>query len=562
MFVVFTLGFAGIFARLVLLQVKDASAYQELAKEQRVREVALPAERGSVLDRNLRELAISLPAKAIYADPRFVTRAASTARVVASSLDLSFRDVLEALRDRERRFVYLARGVDLATAGALEARALPGIGFLDESRRHYPAGDLASQVLGFVGVDGTGLEGLEREYQATLAGRPGRHVVEAGPDGTLIPQASMREVPPEPGKDLVLTLDSEIQYWAQKSLAEAVEANEAKGGSVLVMHPATRDILAMANFPTFDPNRFERARSGRVRNRAVTDVYEPGSVNKVITAAAAIEERVVRLDQRLPVPDSYRLYDKIFHDAHPHRTERMTLTDIIAVSSNVGAIKVARMLGQDRFARYLRSFGFGQRTGVRFPGESPGILSPPEDWWGTSMGTIPIGQGIAVTALQMANVYATIAAGGVWRQPRLVRGITDSDGGFSPAPLGKTRRVVTPATARTVARILAYAVRAGTGEEAEIPSFWVAGKTGTARKPRTDARGYADSYVASFIGFVPASRPALVVAAVLDEPSTVFGGVAAAPLFREVARFALSRLRIAPAPRPQAPPHAPPGQLG
>jgi cell division protein FtsI (penicillin-binding protein 3) len=554
--VLFAVALSGIMMRLVQLQVRDAPSYQALARDQRVRTIRLPAERGSLFDRNGQELALSLPAKAVYADPRLVSRPAATARIVADTLSLDFAQVYAALH-RSGPFVYLARGVDPQTAAVLEARHLAGIGFLSESHRHYPAKDLAPQVLGFVGVDGTGLAGLELQYQSLLAGRAGREVVEADPRGLLIPQGANDDVPPVPGDDLVLTIDRELQYRAQTALARAVRRNQAKGGTVIVMDPRNGEILAMADYPWFDPNRFAEGDPQALRNRAVTDAYEPGSVNKVITAAAALEEEVLTLNQRLKIGSSYRLYTKTFHDAHPHPSRAMTLADIIAYSSNVGAIEVASLLGKERFYSYLQRFGLTQRTGVGFPGESAGILPPPRRWSGTSMGTIPLGQGIAVTPLQMAAVYATIANGGIWAQPRLVRGILGADGQLRPSA-SRSRRVISPTTAESLTRMLAYAVRVGTGKEAQIPGFWVAGKTGTARKVKEDGTGYSLKYVASFIGFVPAANPAVVVAAVLDEPSTVYGGVAAAPLFRDVAHFAMTRLRIAPAPRLPIPPHAVP----
>lgn len=557
LFILLAFGFSGILVRLVQLQVGDARSYRALAREQRVRTISLPAARGSVFDRNGEELALSLPAKAVYADPRLVTQPAATARIVADTLKVDFAGIYAALH-RPGPFVYLARGVDLPSAAALEARHLAGIGFLRESHRYYPANDLAPQVLGFVGVDGAGLAGLELEYQSLLAGRPGNQVVEADPRGVLIPQGANAEVPSIPGDDLVLTIDREVQYRVQTALAHAVRRNHARGGTVIVMNPSSGEILAMADYPSFDPNRFAQGDPQALRNRAVTDAYEPGSVNKVITAAAAIEEKVLKLKERLKVAPSYRLYTKTFHDAHSHPTEAMTLADIIAYSSNVGTIEVASLLGRSRFYSYLQRFGLTQRTGVGFPGESPGLLPPPEQWSGTSMGTIPLGQGIAVTPLQMAAVYATIANKGVWVQPRLVDGVVGSDGRMRRPAAPKTRRVVSADTAATVAQMLAYAVRVGTGKEAQISGFWVAGKTGTARKVNESGTGYSSKYVASFIGFAPAANPAVVVAAVLDEPSTVYGGIAAAPLFRDVARFALARLRIAPAPRLPVPPHAVP----
>lgn len=556
------LALGGILFRLVVLQVGNAQAYQDMAIGQRLKTVTLSAERGTILDRNGRPLAMSLPAKAVFADPVVVENPSTEARTIASILGLPWREVERQLQPATRpdgeqlRFVYLKRGVDIQTARRLEAKHLPGIGFADESRRRYPSEDLASQVLGFVGTDGKGLAGLELQYEGVLAGRPGERAFEVGNDGTFIPQATNEATAPAPGSDLMLTIDQNIQYRAETALARAVRSNGAKGGTVIVMDPRTGDILAMANAPTFDPSRFGDYRSSRWLNGAVARVYEPGSVNKVITASAAIEDRAVSLTERFSVPDTYRLYDKVFRDAHSHPTEAMTLGDILAYSSNVGTIQVAARLGKDRFAQYLDRFGFGRRTGLGFPGESPGILAPADEWWGTNMGTIPIGQGIAVTPLQMASVYATIANGGVWVQPRLVKATVGPTGRETPAAASRTRRVVSEATARAVTRMLAYAVEVGTGTAGQVDGYWVAGKTGTAQKPRPGALGYSDKYVASFIGFLPASNPSLVVAAILDEPETVFGGVASAPLFAEVAHAAVARLRIPPAAKPALPAHA------
>ena len=553
--VIMALGLGGILSRLVLLQVKDSSAYQDRARRQRVRSIVIPATRGTIFDRNGEELAMSLPAKAVVADPALIEKPGAEARTVASILHLPYRQVYAAMT-RRGHFGYIARGVDERRASALEDRHLAGIGFLDESRRRYPGGALAPQVLGFVNVDGNGLAGLEQQYQSSLAGRAGHEIIEADPHGVLIPQGANVDVPPVPGDDLLLTIDRGIQFQAQSYLAAAVRKNRAKGGTVIVMDPQSGEILAMATYPWFDPNDFGSADPDHIRNRAVTDVYEPGSVNKVITAAAAVEQRLLGAQRTLTVPDHLEIYGKTFHDAHEHGAEPMTLADIITYSSNVGTIKVAQMLGKDRLAAYLHRFGLGTKSGLGFPGESGGILPAAHDWYGSIMGTIPIGQGVAVTPLQMLSVYATVANGGVWVQPQLVRGIVGRDGGVKPSPPPETRQVISARTANTVTQMLAYAVDVGTGTEAQIPGFWVAGKTGTARKPLQDARGYSDEYVASFMGFVPAGRPALVVAAVLDEPATMFGGIAAAPLFRDIARFALARLRVAPASKLPFPVHA------
>jgi len=561
LFVVLILGFTGIAVRLGFLQVRDADAYSALALQQRLRTLEPPAERGAILDRDGHELAMSLDAVAVYADPSLIPHPAKVAARLAPLLHKRPADLLADLHGGSPRFVYLARQVDTRAADRIKAMDIPGIGFLHDSKRYYPNGVTAPQVLGFVGVDGEGLSGLELQYDKELTGRPGREVLEVDPAGHPIPLGENRDRPPVPGEDVVTTIDREIQYRVQLALAQAVKENHAKGGTVIVMDPHTGDILAMATYPSFDPSHFTRYKDPhRLQNPAMVSVYEPGSVNKVITASAAIQEGLVRPTDQFPVPDYIAIDPSecpecLFHDAHAHPTEQMTIADIIAQSSNVGTIKLAQRIGSTTLAQYLARFGLGQPTGVGFPGEQDGIMPPLPDWTPASMGTIPVGQGIAVTPLQMAAVYAAVANHGVWIQPRLVRGFVDGDGRFHAAPPAETRRVVSTATADEVTQILSWAVDAGTGTNAQIPGFWVAGKTGTAQIPKEHGGGYSNQYVASFIGFTPASDPQLVIAAIIDRPVTEYGALAAAPLFKQIGQWAIARLRIAPAPRPNIPPH-------
>lgn len=558
------LALSAIVVRLVLIQrtrAPDGRALRAYGYDQRVQPIELPAWRGQILDRNGEPLAISLEARDIYADPRSVRDPFGTAERLARALGTPAREVLPALLDDPRdpgddTFAWVARHVDEAEARRIEAMGLPGIGLLPSSRRSYPAAAVAAQVLGFVGTDGWGLAGLEAAYDDVLAGTPGERVQETDPTGRPIAHGVSIVRPPVPGSDLVTTIDRALQFASEEACAEAVRANRAKGGIVIVMEPSTGEVLAMAVCPSFDPNRFEDFGEERWRNRAVADAFEPGSVNKVITASAAIEEGVVPLDRGFIVPDEMRIGGFTIHDAHPHPPERMTLADIVARSSNIGAVEVARLLGEERMAAYLARFGYGRRTGIGLPGESAGLVPPLDAWSATSLATMAYGQGLSVTPLQMAAVYATIANGGVWVRPRLVAGTVGPDGVLTPAPPSPRRRVVSRATAELVTRMLAYAVEDGTGALARIPGFQVAGKTGTARKPYEDRPGYGDRYVASFIGFFPASRPEVVIAAILDEPATVYGGVAAAPLFQAVARYAIRHLGIAPGRPVPAPPHA------
>jgi len=323
------------------------------------------------------------------------------------------------------------------------------------------------------------------------------------------------------------------------------------------MDPSTAEVLAMASHPWFDPNAFEDAPSATYRNRAVTDAYEPGSTNKVITAAAAIQERAIPLGTRLTVPWTMPVGDYVIHDSQPHQPMQMTLGDIVAESSNIGAVMVADRVGASVLATYLARFGLGRATGIGFPGESNGIIPQLDQWNDTILATTAYGQGIAATPLQMVSVYSTIANGGRWVQPKLVRGTIGSDGSLEPYEGAPARRVVSAGTARMVTRMLAYAVQDGTGTNAQIPGYQVAGKTGTARIPTGDGSGYlGGQYIASFIGYLPAGDPEVVVAAILDRPAAVYGGLAAAPLFKRVALAAIARLDIAPADRVPLPPHA------
>jgi cell division protein FtsI (penicillin-binding protein 3) len=409
--------------------------------------------------------------------------------------------------------------------------------------------------LGLVDVDGKGISGLETQYQTALAGTPGERTAELSADGLPISSGLDTLTEPVPGTTLVTTLDRQMQFMAQTALERAVRANGALGGTVVVMDPRSGDVYAMATYPWFDPNDFSNAPQDAMRNRAVTDAFEPGSVNKIITAAAALETGSVGLDQRFRVPSSMRVGPFTIYDSHVHPVETMTLGDIIAESSNIGAALVANEVGNEQLGAYMQRFGYGQPTGVGFPGEASGVLLPSSQWDEVIRATVSYGQGISVTPMQMAGVYATIANGGRWIQPRLVKAFEGADGTLRQAPEQRTRRVVSTATADLLTRMLAYVVEDGTGAEAQIPGYQVAGKTGTSRK-LDDSGHYVQRYMASFVGFLPASDPRVVIAVSIDEPRTVYGGLAAAPLFQEIARYAIQRLSIPASPPVALPPHA------
>jgi cell division protein FtsI (penicillin-binding protein 3) len=551
-----SLALVGILVRLTVLQVSQASELRERAVDQRVRTVALPAQRGEILDRSGERLALSVPASDVYADPRYVADPWGTATRLSPLLGDSV-GVLVGKLTTDSTFVYLARQVELDVADRIADLELPGIGLLEVSKRYYPAGPVAGQVLGFVGLDGDGLEGLELQYQTLLAGIPGDRMQELDPSGKPIVGGVDVERPPVAGASLVTTIDRDLQFQAQAALEDAVASQGAEGGTVIVMDPRTGEVLAMASYPWFDPNAFEEARPRTYRNRAVTDMFEPGSTNKVITAAAAVQEEALPLDERLPVAWTMRVGGFTIHDSHPHGVTRMMLGDIIAQSSNIGVVHVANRVGASDMAAYLSRFGLGSATGVGFPGEANGITVPFHRWDEAVLATTSYGQGIAATPLQMASVFATIANDGRWVQPRLVDATIAADGTRHEAPMSSTRRVVSASTARIVSRMLAFAVEHGTGTNARIPGYQVAGKTGTARIPLKDRPGYeVGQYVASFIGYLPAGDPEVVVAAILDRPAQGYGSLAAAPLFQRVARAAITQLNIEPSDPLPPPPHA------
>ncbi len=548
--------------RLVDIQVLSAPLYREKARKQTERDLELPAERGKVYDRTGEPLAISLPTATIVANPRQIAEAGDKVDVgeLARTLSGVLRepvDEIEALLRKDRGFVYLARQEPHDLGVRVAALDLPGVQVLDEPKRTYPAGPLGSQIIGFAGTDNVGLSGLERQYDSLLAGLPGRMVAQRAPQGLEISSAPRIGEPPVAGTDLVLTLDSEVQATTERQLARAVKRYKAKGASAVVIDVDTNEILAMASLPNYEPRRIGTAPAYARRNRVVTDAYEPGSVNKAVTAAAALEEGVITPRTSMKIGSSYTVAGKTFTDTHG--IARGTLADIIRESSNIGSIKLAERVGPEKLHDYLVRFGYGRATALAFPGETDGLLADPEDWSGTRLPTVAIGHGVAASLLQVAQVYATIARGGVYRDPVLVRGTVGSDGTLVPAAAGESRRAVSQRTATVLSRMLVDVVDDGTGTRAAVPGYQVAGKTGTAQKPREGRPGYEPgAYVGSFVGYAPADRPEVVIAVSVDEPrTTYYGGSTAAPLFSEIMTFTLGHRRVPPS-DPEALEDAPP----
>ena len=538
----------GIVYRLVQLQVRDHEYYSARAQGQHHRKVELQAPRGTIFDARGRELAVSLEVDSVWVDPSRVEDPAALAKQLSQVLDIDRKALIRNMSEA-REFAWVARLLDPPQAEAVRELRIPGVGYLKESKRYYPMRRVASQVVGFAGVDSRGLEGIEGAYNDLVAGKAARRDVlrDARRGTVLLPALSFRD--PQPGDDLYLTIDVWIQYLLEKELAAAVNETEAKGGTAVILDPESGAILAMASIPTFDPNRFGDYRREQWKNRVVTDAFEPGSTFKMVTAAAALEANLVDPTDIFDCENgSIVVKGKRIHDHHPF--DQLTFREVIAKSSNVGAIKVGLMAGESTLYEQIRKFGFGRLTGVDLPGESAGLLQPLDRWHRRAAAYISFGQGLSVTALQMATAFAAVANGGLVVRPYVLEAV-GKDGvrapvGDKPEVVG---RAVSPSTARTLERMLEAVVEEGTGRKAAIEGYRVAGKTGTAQKA-AETGGYAQGrYIASFVGFAPARRPSLVGLVALDEPNPkrgYHGGDVAAPVFSAVVGPALLYLGIPP----------------
>jgi cell division protein FtsI (penicillin-binding protein 3) len=483
---------------------------------------------------------MSVRQKTVWADPRAVERPRAAALALSPILGVDVVELQEKL-DGPGAFVYLARQVDLETAAEVEALHLPGVSLVDESKRFAPAGSLARSIVGGVDLDGGGISGLERQFDGSLLGVPGRLEIEKGLDGRTIAVGRQRVTAAQRGSDLVLSLDRSLQYEVERALADEMARNNSLHATAIVMDPTTGEILALANLGRDE----DGTPVATGENRALTVTFEPGSVNKVITVAGALEEGLMRPDTTLNVPDHLQVSTHRFSDHDPHPPKEWTVTDILTQSSNVGTIKIAQQLGVPKVKEYLRRFGLGQPTGLGLPNETSGIMKFGR-WDGTDIGSIPIGQGVGVNALQMLQVFNTLANGGVWVEPRLVREVVEPDGTVTKLPPPKSHRVVSPKTAKEMTAMMTNVVKVGTGVNAAIPGYTVAGKTGTPRK--TEGRAYKiGAYVPSFIGFVPAESPRLSAVVVMDEPRPLYyAGQVAAPVFARIQQYALRLFRIPP----------------
>lgn len=539
LFAAFLLCFLVIVGRAFWLQGVQGGALASEALSQQSEIVTVPGLRGSLLDRSGSELAASEDAATIYATPYQVENPPRAAEKIASILELDKGDVLRDLT-ADSGFSYIAHKVSLEQAGRIERLGLEGIGELPDSRRTYPQGEMAGQVVGAVGSENQGLTGLEAGEESVLQGEDGERRIVTDALGDPIRLETVNEA--SDGEDIQLTLDPLIQKETERALAGVGESYSPKGATAIVMDPHSSKILAMANWPPVDPNDLSTASNDDLINRATGFTYEPGSTFKAFTVAAALEEKLVTPTSSFVLPPTIQVADRVIEDSHPRGTETLSVAEILAHSSNVGAVTIGLEVGAEKFSRWINRFGFGRPTGVQFPAEEQGLVPELDEYSGSSMGNLPIGQGLSVTPMQMMAGYAAIADDGILKQPQLIERVGDEE-----VHEPKGHRVIDADVAAQVREMLEGVLApGGTASEVSVPGYTLAGKTGTAEVAENGT--YSETkYVASFIGFAPASDPKFLAAVIVDQPQgEIYGGSVAAPAFGEIASFALPYLGVAP----------------
>jgi cell division protein FtsI (penicillin-binding protein 3) len=544
LFACFLLLFTIALVRAAWLQAVQGGDLRADAQSQQTETVSIPGVRGTIYDRTgTHQLALSEDAVSVFATPYQIENAPRTASKLAAALGEDESDVLELIANDESGFEYVARKVDLPTADEIEKLELPGIGLLPDSRRIYPEGELASQVIGTVGIDNQGLTGLEAAEDDVLGGDDGERIVTRDALGEELERSTTD--PSAAGADLRLTIDASIQATTERVIQEIGETSQPRAATAIVMDPQTSEVLAMANWPSVDPYNLDEAQPEDLTNMATSFTYEPGSTFKAFTVGASLEEGLITPKTAFDLPPVLQVADRTIEESHPRGYATMSVADILAQSSNVGAVKIGLQLneerGNDTFDGWIRKFGFGTPTGIDFPGEEQGIVLTPEEYSGSSMGNLPLGQGLSVTPIQIANGYAAIANGGILRTPKLVI----SENG-EPVETAEGVRVMSKQNAARLREMLEGVLEAGgTASAVEVPGYVLAGKTGTAQKV-VDGEYSESEYVGSFVGFAPAEDPRLLVTVVVDSPTigSYYGGDVAAPAFGEIANFALPYLGV------------------
>ena len=545
-FIVFIIFYFLLIYRLYNIQVLQQGKYKELARQEHLTSLSIDGERGNIYDRNLNKLALNVPTKSLFAIPFKIKNPLDAARKISSILNLKSDDVFDKLTQK-KSFVWIKRKCEDCEVSDINNLKIDGLHFLNENKRYYPNKKLASNLIGFVGIDNQGLEGLELFFENTLKSIPGLTILERDASGGKIPLSIKKSNESKNGESIVLTIDNVIQYITEEALDKAFKKAKAKAGIAIVTEPKTGEILAMAVRPTFDPNSFHHFSRDLWRNRAITDVYEPGSTFKIVTISSALEEKVANLDNQFNCKGWIKYNGHVFHDIHIHHEQ--DLTDIVKNSCNIGVIQVGTRLKESVFEKYIRRFGFGALTDIELPGEIIGLVRNAKEWSKISLASLSIGQEISVTPLQLIMGISSIANQGTLMKPMIIKEILDSNNNkvkvFKPKPV---RKVVSSETAFTMSKILEQVVLDGTGISAIIPGYRIAGKTGTAQKFDISLGKYSDDkYNSWFVGYVPVENPKLSILVLIDEPiGSYYGGTVAAPVFREIASKALPYLSIPP----------------
>ncbi len=540
--------FAGLFfflfVRLFCIQVVDRKRYSALADTQHNTTVAIEPRRGTIFDRYMDTLALNMDVYSVFCDPRVIRDRSAMARILSEELNID-SERLEARLDSDRAFIWVKRKIDRDTYIRLREMKLTGVHFRPESRRKYPNEIMASHLLGFTGIDNDGLEGLELFYDKELRGRPGRRHITRDARMRAVLRKDALSIPAHNGNNLVLTIDSVIQYIVEEELAAMMDRSNAQGGTIVVMEPSTGKILALAGRPAYDPNEISRADPATFRNPVVSEVYEPGSVFKIVAASAVLEESTMSLSDTVHCGNGqFQVGGRLLRDFRPHG--ELSFEDVIAVSSNIGIVKAAIELGEKKLFEYIRDFGFGEVTGIDLPGEVSGISRHPRVWSRSDITTIPMGQGIAVTSIQLASAVSVIANEGVLMRPYITDEITTWEGVvIKKTDPVKKRRVISEKTSEKMKRALRKVVTDGTGRRAFSRRYVTCGKTGTAQMASPEGGYYSDRYYAAFIGFAPLDVPAISVVVVARDPRPdYFGGTVAAPVFRRITERVLEYLGV------------------
>lgn len=541
-----------ILSRLFYLQVWQHGFYKNKSENQIDKIITIDAKRGRIYDRNKVPLSITTPAKSVFANPREIKDPLMTAKYLSPILNIDQGRLLNKLQSRGS-FIWLSRKASIEVAKKIEALKLEGIHFIDEKNRVFPHETLAADIIGFVGIDNQGLGGIEYKMQSLLKGKSGKLLFQGDPRRRRLISGQTQIISPSvDGKHVVTTIDHYIQYVTERALEKGVKARSAKAGQVIVMNPNNGDILAMADYPRYNPNNWQVSPSRVRKNSAISDIVEPGSIFKLITISAVLEEGIVTPGTVMKVPETFLLYNKRISEAHKREEDEpdeYTASEIIQKSFNVGTSILAMELGKEKFHRYIELFGFGKKTGIELPGESAGLMRHHRNWNGLDNAMMSFGQAIGVTPIQMVTAISKIANGGLDIRPRVLQYTIDEDGTYRQgSPIRKKGRMFRERTMRQVQEIMHQTVEVGTGQIVKIPGYDIAGKTGTAQKARADGRGYAEGeYISSFVGFFPAYNAEVVILVLIDTPQKYYyGSQVAGPVFKEISEAIIDYYNIAP----------------